>query len=122
MMDRDPGEKLDVIMTEVDLLFTSLGLLPPYQIRQALSAIEERLLSIRHELESREIEIENCNVNHHHQLIKVEMHTGDVDDIKNMDCSDSPLNIDDFEELNNEIEDEIDIVVEEDGKITQISP
>merc|ERR1711892_630648 len=56
------------------------------------------------------------------QFVKVEMHGSDLD-ISAMDSScDTPLNIDDFEEMTDEIEDEIDIVVEEDGKITQISP
>merc|ERR1711892_1124923 len=56
------------------------------------------------------------------QFVKVEMHGSDLD-ISAMDSScDTPLNIDDFEEMTDEIENEIDIVVEEDGKITQISP
>jgi len=106
------------VLNNVDLLFSDLEILPSNQIRQVLAAIEQKLEVIRRELENSDLEPEK-NKTIEAQFVKVEMHGSDI---SAMDSCDSPLNIDDFEEINDEVEDEIDIVVEEDGKITQISP
>jgi len=121
-MENDPEDKMNVVLNDVDLLLTSLGLLPTFQIRQVLSAIEEKLDAIKSELESRELEQDKSRTDVDYQYVKVEMHGSDLEEIKTIDYCDSPLNIDDFEKMNDEVGDEIDIVVEEDGKITQISP
>eukprot|EP00090_Calanus_glacialis_P014264 TRINITY_DN23013_c0_g1_i1.p1 TRINITY_DN23013_c0_g1~~TRINITY_DN23013_c0_g1_i1.p1 ORF type:complete len:574 (-),score=144.45 TRINITY_DN23013_c0_g1_i1:29-1750(-) len=117
-MESDTDNKLGVIMNNVDLLFSDLEILPTHQMRQVLASIEQKLEVMRRVVEKRDSDPEN-NKTIEAQFVKVEMHGGDI---SAMDSCDSPLNIDDFEEIHDEVEDEIDIVVEEDGKITQISP
>jgi len=124
-MENDIENRLSVILDNVDLLFASLKVLPSDRIKQVLVAIEEKFEAIKAMFANCETESEKCVPEA--KFVKVEMHAHvhDVVDnstlVNDSSANDTSLNIDDLEELTDDVEDEIDIVVEEDGKITQIS-
>ena len=118
-MEDNYDSKITVILESVDLLFSSLKVLPSDRIKEVLEAIEEKCEALKAVFVNAEADSATCISEA--AFVKVEMHKHEVDRSM-IDCSvDDRSNIDDFEEMEDDIEDEIDIVVEEDGKITQIS-
>ena len=114
-MEVNIEDKMSVIMDNVDLLFSSLKVLPSVKIKEVLAVIEEKCEAIKEVFANSEASVSTAT------FVKVEMHKHDVDGTVIDSSIDSSLNNDDLDEMTDDVEDEIDIVVEEDGKITKIS-
>jgi len=103
--------KMSVMMDNVDLLLSSLKILPSDKLNEVLAVIEEKC-------EAKAV-ITYSEANFSRAALKVEMQSHDADGTA-IDSSVDASN-DELDKMMDDIEDEIDIVVEGDGKITKIS-